>query len=224
MVLFSTEGICYNTINNVVKTLNSTIDSNVETLNNTINVESERAITAENALSERIYNEETLRINADKEIVARIDKEVADRIAADEALREVITSSNEETIENTKLIVSEEIAKVVAGAPEDLDTLKEIATWIQNDTTGSVQIVNDVNVLKNKVTELETKIAVLETRLEYLEKYGSNNGDGTVSILPEDVKEIIKDYLAGVENEIKVETNADNSKLTIGFADDAIFG
>ena len=42
---------------------------------------SERAIAAENALSERIYNEENLRISADKEINARIDKEIADRIA-----------------------------------------------------------------------------------------------------------------------------------------------
>ena len=115
--------------------------------------------------------------------------------------------------------IAEEIAKVVAGAPEDLDTLKEIATWIQNDTTGSVQMANDVETLKNKVSELEVKIAILETKIEYLEQ---NNG--TASVSPDEVKEIIKNYLAGVENEVKVEANADNSKLTIGFADDAIFG
>lgn len=217
-------------VNNAVETLNQTIDSNVETLNNAINtavetfnnaieVESERAIAAENALSERIYSEETFRINADKDINARIDKEIADRTAADESLREAITSSAEGTIEEAKVIVAEEIAKVVAGAPEDLDTLKEIATWIQNDTTGSAQMANDVEALKSKVSELEVKIAILETKIEYLEQ---NNG--TASVSPDEVKEIIKNYLAGVENEVKVEANADNSKLTIGFADDAIFG
>lgn len=217
-------------VNNAVETLNQTIDSNVETLNNAINtavetfnnaieVESERAIAAENALSERIYNEETSRVNADKDINARIDKEIADRTAADESLREAITSSAEDTIEEAKVIVAEEIAKVIAGAPEDLDTLKEIATWIQNDTTGSAQMANDVETLKNKVSELEIKIAILETKIEYLEQ---NNG--TASVSPDEVKEIIKNYLAGVENEVKVEANDDNSKLTIGFADDAIFG
>ena len=217
-------------VNNAVETLNQTIDSNVETLNNTINtavetvnnaieLESERAIAAENALSERIYSEETFRVNADKDINARIDKEIADRTAADESLREAITSSAEGTIEEAKVIVAEEIAKVVAGAPEDLDTLKEIATWIQNDTTGSAQMANDVEALKSKVSELEIKIAVLETKIEYLER-----NSGVASVSPDEVKEIIKNYLAGVENEVKVEANADNSKLTIGFADDAIFG
>ena len=227
-----------NTINSNVETLNQsilsnaetlsqTIDTNVETLNNTINtvveafnnaieVESERAIAAENALSERIYNEENLRISADKEINARIDKEIADRIAADEVLREVITSTNEETIENTKVIVAEEIAKIVANAPEKFDTLKEIADWIETDITGSAQMANDITELKGKVETLENKVVELENKIVELESKPHLSSD--------DIKDIIKNYLAGVENEVKLEANADNSKLTIGFADDAIFG
>lgn len=214
-------------VNNAVETLNNTINSNVETLNNTINtvveafnnaieVESERAIAAENALSERIYNEENLRISADKEINARIDKEIADRIAADEVLREVITSTNEETIENTKVIVAEEIAKIVANAPEKFDTLKEIADWIETDITGSAQMANDITELKGKVETLENKVVELENKIVELESKPHLSSD--------DIKYIIKNYLAGVENEVKLEANADNSKLTIGFADDAIFG
>ena len=227
-----------NTINSNVETLNQsilsnaetlsqTIDTNVETLNNTINtvveafnnaieVESERAIAAENALSERIYNEENLRISADKEINARIDKEIADRIAADEVLREVITSTNEETIENTKVIVAEEIAKIVANAPEKFDTLKEIADWIETDITGSAQMANDITELKGKVETLENKVVELENKIVELESKPHLSSN--------DIKDIIKNYLAGVENEVKLEANADNSKLTIGFADDAIFG
>lgn len=40
--------------------------------------------------------------------------------------------------------VADEIAKVVADAPEDFDTLKEIADWIANDTTGSAKMANDI--------------------------------------------------------------------------------
>ena len=36
------------------------------------------------------------------------------------------------------------------------------------------------------------------------------------------VKDVIKSYLVGVENEIAV--NEINGKLTVGFSDDAIFG
>ena len=40
--------------------------------------------------------------------------------------------------------VADEIAKVIADAPENFDTLKEIADWIANDTTGSVKMANDI--------------------------------------------------------------------------------
>ena len=40
--------------------------------------------------------------------------------------------------------VADEIAKVVADAPADFDTLKEIADWIANDTTGSAKMANDI--------------------------------------------------------------------------------
>lgn len=42
------------------------------------------------------------------------------------------------------------VANVVADAPEQFDTLKEIATWIQDN-----QNVTDVTILSNKVTKLE---------------------------------------------------------------------
>ena len=211
------------TIDTNVETLNNTINTVVETFNNAIEVESERAIAAENALSERIYNEENLRISADKEINARIDKEIADRIAADEVLRDVITSTNEETIENTKVIVAEEIAKIVANAPEKFDTLKEIADWIETDITGSAQMANDITELKGKVETLENKVAELEDKVaEFENKIAELESKPHLS--SDDIKDIIKNYLAGVENEVKLESNADNSKLTIGFADDAIFG
>ena len=49
-------------------------------------------------------------------------------------------------------IASQEIAKVVAEAPDNLNTLKEIADWIVNDTTGSIQMSNDIVELKEIVS------------------------------------------------------------------------
>ena len=40
--------------------------------------------------------------------------------------------------------VATEIAKVVADAPAAYDTLKEIAEWITNDTTGAAKMANDI--------------------------------------------------------------------------------
>ena len=56
------------------------------------------------------------------------------------------------TDKSGKMSVKEEvaagIAEVVAGAPADFDTLKEIADWIANDKTSSAQMVNDIAGLK----------------------------------------------------------------------------
>lgn len=56
---------------------------------------------------------------------------------------------------SVRAISAEEVAKVVAGAPTSFDTLKEIADWIQNDTTGAAKMANDITALQTK-TELGT--------------------------------------------------------------------
>ena len=54
-----------------------------------------------------------------------------------------------------------EVAAVVAGADASFDTLKEIADWIANDTTGSAQMANDIDALEALVgnTAVATQIA-----------------------------------------------------------------
>ena len=44
-----------------------------------------------------------------------------------------------------------EVAKIVAGADESFDTLKEIADWIANDTTGAAGMANDIAALEELV-------------------------------------------------------------------------
>ena len=59
----------------------------------------------------------------------------------------VNTLIGEDTGKSVRSISAEEVAKIVAGAPESFDTLKEIADWIQNDTTGAAKMSNDISRL-----------------------------------------------------------------------------
>lgn len=39
-----------------------------------------------------------------------------------------------------KQVAATEVAKVVAGADADFDSLKEVADWIKSDTTGAAKM------------------------------------------------------------------------------------
>ena len=69
-------------------------------------------------------------------------------------------------IKSARAIAAEEVAKVVAKAPEDFDTLKEIADWIANDTTGSAQMANDINALKSSATSANTRLTKVENDID----------------------------------------------------------
>jgi hypothetical protein len=43
------------------------------------------------------------------------------------------------------------VAEIVAGADANFDTLKEIADWILNDTTGAADMANDIAALQGLV-------------------------------------------------------------------------
>lgn len=69
-----------------------------------------------------------------------------------------------------------EVASVIANAPQDFDTLKEIADWIANDTTGAAGMANDIAELERLVgsTAVATQISnAIDTALkvEGVDKY-----------------------------------------------------
>ena len=98
-------------------------------------------------------------------------------------------------------IAATKVAEIVANADADFDTLKEIADWILNDTTGAADMANDIATLQGLVgdTAVATQIADaittalkvdgvdkyalasdltgLATRVETLEKAGYQNAD-----------------------------------------------
>lgn len=45
-------------------------------------------------------------------------------------------------------IAAAKVAEIVANADADFDTLKEIADWILNDTTGAADMANDIAALQ----------------------------------------------------------------------------
>lgn len=63
------------------------------------------------------------------------------RVAANEGAIEVL---NGEGVGSVKKQVADAIAGVVNSAPEDFDTLKEVADWIASDTTGAAKMQADI--------------------------------------------------------------------------------
>lgn len=64
----------------------------------------------------------------------------------------VTTLIGSDADKSSRAIAAEEVAKVVADAPEDFDTLKEIAEWIKSDKTGAAKMQADISALQTKVT------------------------------------------------------------------------
>lgn len=53
---------------------------------------------------------------------------------------------------SARTIAAEEVAKVVADAPVDFDTLKEIAEYIESDKTGAAQMVTKIDANANAIS------------------------------------------------------------------------
>lgn len=90
--------------------------------------------------------------------------ENANAIAANTAAITLLNGDAETagSVANTaKAAAVAEVAAVVAGADASFDTLKEIADWIKNDTTGAASMANDIDALEALVgdTAVATQIA-----------------------------------------------------------------
>lgn len=75
-------------------------------------------------------------------------------------------NGDEKIVGSVKNTVTAEIAKIVAEAPEDFDTLKEIADWIANDQTGAASLTNriasieDTYLTEKEINDLISEIEV----------------------------------------------------------------
>ena len=83
-------------------------------------------------------------------IAAKAEQDDVDGLQT--AVETLIGSVSGDDAKSVRTISAEEVAKIVAGADQSYDTLKEIADWIMNDTTGAAAMANDISNLKTKLT------------------------------------------------------------------------
>ncbi len=100
--------------------------------------ESERALEAENALSEELQNETTRALEAENALSGRISDNV-DRIA--------------------------DIESVLSESTDMLDTLENVAAWIEDDSTGSADVIADVQKNSEDIHELKFQTSGLEVEV-----------------------------------------------------------
>lgn len=95
-------------------------------------------------------------VSVDPQVIAR-QSDVANVAAAVAALQSLIDilNSDSNVDGSVRKTVADAIARVVAGAPEDLDTLKEIADYIASDKTGAAQLAAAISQLQT-LTEKHT--------------------------------------------------------------------
>lgn len=115
--------------------------------------------------------------------------EIAEKDAAqDEALLAAnnaiaVLNSDDTVAGSVDSKIAKAISDLIDNAPEELDTLKEIADWISGDETGTAALIN-------RVASNEDKIAVLEKDLvetkEYIDAQDKAYYDSIISI--EEVK------------------------------------
>lgn len=92
------------------------------------------------------------KVGADGVATGVLADEMARATAAEQANADAIEILvGDDTDKSVRTIAAEETAKIVAGADEKYDTLKEIADFISSDTDGAAKMANDIEALKTKV-------------------------------------------------------------------------
>ena len=122
--------------------------SNIDHTHTTVNghtVESNVPVDAK--FTDTIYD--------DTDIKAEIAKK-ADITSIPSKVSELTNDSNYQTAEQVNDTVTTEIAKVVANAPEDLNTLKEMSDWIAGHE-------NDASAMNSAISDNKTAITALQT-------------------------------------------------------------
>ena len=100
-------------------------------------------------------------------------------------------------------VAAAKVAEIVANADADFDTLKEIADWILNDTTGAADMANDIAALQGLVGDkavatqiaeaiaaeglnkyaLAADLTALANRVKVLEDAGYQNADAVAAAI-----------------------------------------
>lgn len=136
-------------------------------------------------------------------LIAENASDIADNviaIAANTAAIEKLNGTADvvgSVVNTANAAAAAKVAEIVAGANADFDTLKEIADWILNDTTGAADMANDIAALQGLVGDkavatqiaeaiaaegldkfaLASDLTALATRVKTLEDAGYQNAE-----------------------------------------------
>ena len=97
----------------------------------------------------------------DDTAVRGLIKDNADAITDNKAAIETLNGAADVvgSVANTaNAAAAAKVAEIVAGANADFDTLKEIADWILNDTTGAADMANDIAALQAQMVGIESTV------------------------------------------------------------------
>lgn len=160
--------------------------------------------------------------------------------AADMKLDSSLFALSGKTIEvETNLATVTSDLNTLSGSSVEIETnlsaLTEKVTNLQSSSTESISELDDrvtilesiANTLMSGLTEAQSAISGLTARVETLETGYTElrtEFDDFKNSIEQKIRETVFAYLNGTANEIKLTQSADKNKLTIGFADDAIFG
>lgn len=124
------------------------------------------------ALEAGTYDDKEVRelIGANADAIAA-NKTAHEANAAAIAILNGDAETNGSVAHTANVAAAAEVAKIVAGADADFDTLKEIADWIINDTTGAAEMANNIAALQAQMagvdeTVVKTIAAALEAALK----------------------------------------------------------
>lgn len=111
------------------------------------------------ALEAGTYDDSAVRelISANAEAIADNVEAIAANVEAIELLNSDVETVGSVAYTATQ-VAATKVAEIVADADADFDTLKEIADWILNDTTGAANMANDIADLQIKMAGIDTTV------------------------------------------------------------------
>lgn len=157
---------------------------------------------------------------ADKtELQGNIDT-LEGRVEANEGAIEVLNGEGDGSV---KKQVADAVAGVIASAPEDFDTLKEVADWIASDTTGAAKMQADIARLDGADTvegsvkkQVKDAVAAEAAIARAAEKQNADDIDAAEGR----IKAIEDDYLKGADK-TELQGGIDGLRTDLGQKGDA---
>ena len=185
---FSAETALDKKVNEALDTINENISEKVDdAISNSLeNINDEIEEKINEAISGVLDTNITERVD---ELQAKIDAEYERAFSAETALQTSINNLSGEIETTARETAAEEIAKIIADSEESLETLKEIAEWISNDTTGAAQMANDIASLKTSDAENVANINSLSGSVSTLNG-NVNTLSGSINTISGNVKSL----------------------------------